>query len=182
MLISLYRPAMVSDWFLENLLVFLFIPILIFTFRRAPLSNTSYVLILVFLSLHEVGAHYKYGYVPAGEWAKPLLHTQRNHFDRLVHFSFGLLLTYPIREILLRKAGLRGFWSYYLPVDAIVALSAIYEMLEAGVGVLISPDAAESFVGMQGDIWDSHKDMGMALCGSVIAISFLAWNRRSEKL
>src|SRR5690242_1043360 len=89
---SAYRPIMVEDWWLENGLVFLAVGFLIATYRWMVFSELSYLLILVFLSLHEWGAHYRYALDPLGEWTRHVFHTTRNDYDRLVHFSFGALL------------------------------------------------------------------------------------------
>jgi len=169
-LISAYRPERVFDWGLENVLVTCCLATLILTYDRFPLSDLSYVLILVFLSFHEWGAHYKYSDVPLGEWMKPWLHTQRNHYDRVIHFSFGLLLSYPMQEVFLRVGRVTEGWRYYLPVEATLALSAVYEMMEAGVASVVSPQRAEEFVGMQGDIFDSQKDMFNATMGAIVAM------------
>jgi putative membrane protein len=88
-----------SDWFLENLLVFATASVLIPTYRRFQLSNLSYALILVFLAFHAVGAHYTYAKVPAGFWLMDWLHLKRNHYDRVIHFAFGLLLLYPVTPL-----------------------------------------------------------------------------------
>jgi putative membrane protein len=112
-----YHPVDPKDWMLENALAAVFVLALIVSYRRFPLSNVSYTLIFVFLCLHTIGAHYTYSLVPYDGWARRLTGTtinaifgfQRNHFDRLVHFCFGLLLAYPIRELFLRIAGVRGF-------------------------------------------------------------------------
>ncbi len=105
------RPLYPRDWLLENLLVFIYSALLLATYRRFAFSNLSYALFTVFLSLHLVGAHYTYAEVPLGLWMRDALELSRNHYDRLVHFSFGLLIAYPFREILLRAAGLRRSWS-----------------------------------------------------------------------
>jgi putative membrane protein len=96
--ISAFRPESVYDWFLENTLVFGLLAALTFTYKRLTLSTLSYLLLLVFLSVHEWGAHYKYSDVPLGEWMKPWLHTQRNDYDRVIHFSYGLLCAYPMHR------------------------------------------------------------------------------------
>jgi putative membrane protein len=101
---------------------------------------------------------------------KPWLHTQRNHYDRVIHFSFGLLLSYPMQEVFLRKGRVTEGWRYYLPVEATLALSAVYEMMEAGVASVVSPQRGEEFVGMQGDIFDSQKDMFNATMGAIVAM------------
>src|SRR5262245_4975689 len=92
-------PVDRRDWLLENFLVVVFTGLLVTTYRRFPLSDVSYVLITIFLTLHSIGAHYTYAQVPAGDWAKAAFHLTRNHYDRVVHFSFGLMLAYPAREI-----------------------------------------------------------------------------------
>lgn len=174
-LLAAYRPDTVFDWALENALVFCLVPVLILTYRYFNFSGLSYLLIFIYLSIHEFGAHYKYSDVPLGEWLKPILHTQRNHYDRIAHFSFGLLLAYPMREIAMRALGVTGRWLYYLPVECTLALSAIYEILEALMANILTPQRGEEFVGMQGDMWDSQEDMFMAALGSVVAVLIIAW-------
>jgi putative membrane protein len=173
--LAAYHPDTVFDWALENGLVFFSIPLLVFTYRRFSFSDLSYLLMFLFLCIHEFGAHFKYSDVPLGEWIKPLLHTQRNHYDRIAHFSFGLLLAYPMREIAMRELGVRGRWLYYLPVECTLALSAIYEMLEALMANILTPERGEEFVGMQGDMWDSQEDMFMAGLGAVVGVLIIAW-------
>ena len=174
-LLAAYRPDTVFDWALENALVFCLVPVLVLTYRYFNFSGLSYLLIFIYLSIHEFGAHYKYSDVPLGEWLKPILHTQRNHYDRIAHFSFGLLLAYPMREIAMRALGVTGRWLYYLPVECTLALSAIYEILEALMANILTPQRGEEFVGMQGDMWDSQEDMFMAALGSVVAVLIIAW-------
>jgi putative membrane protein len=169
-LLAAFRPDTVFDWALENTLVFILVPIMVLAYRKLPLSDLSYLLILMYLCVHEWGAHYKYSDVPLGEWMKGWLHTQRNHYDRVAHFSFGLLLSYPFQEVFMRSARITGMWRYYLPVEATLAFSAIYEMLEAASASVLSPQRLEEFVGMQGDVWDSQEDMLMAGLGSIVAM------------
>lgn len=177
-LISAYRPERVFDWWLENALVLSFLMVLLVTYRYLRFSDATYVCVLVYLSLHEWGAHYKYSDVPLGEWMKPWLHTQRNHYDRVIHFSFGLMLSYPMQEFFRRAGGISGRWLYYLPVEATLALSSIYEMMEAGVASVVTPQRAEEFVGMQGDIFDSQKDMFDAGLGAIAAMVIIWALRR----
>ena len=114
---------------------------------------------------------------------KPWLHTNRNMYDRVAHFSFGLLMSYPLQEMFMRKAKVAGRWRYVLPVEAILSFSAIYEMLEAGAAMVLTPERGEEFVGMQGDMWDSQEDMFMAGIGSIVAVIVLAVirHRRAAK-
>jgi putative membrane protein len=169
-LLAAIHPDTVFDWALENTMVFVFVPIVIWGYRKLPLSDLSYILMLTYLCIHEFGAHYKYSDVPLGEWMKGWLHTQRNHYDRVAHFAFGLLLSYPMQEIFMRAAKVTGTWRYYLPIECTLALSAIYEMLEAASASILTPQRLEEFVGMQGDPWDSQEDMLMAGLGSVAAM------------
>jgi putative membrane protein len=173
-----YRPDTIFDFFLENGCVAILLLFLILTYRKLPLSDLSYVLIFVYFSLHEWGAHYKYSDVPLGEWMKPWLHTKRNMYDRVAHFSFGLLMSYPLQEFFMRQVKVRNRWRYMLPVEAILSFSAIYEILEAGAAMVLTPERGEEFVGMQGDMWDSQEDMLMAGLGSVAAMIILGLLRR----
>jgi len=173
-----YRPEKAFDWWLENVAALTFLALLGISYRRLPLSDLSYVLIFVYLSLHEWGAEYKYSDVPLGEWMKPWLHTTRNHYDRIMHFSYGLLLAYPMQEWFMRVAGVTSRWRYLLPVESTLAFSACYEMAEAFAASVLTPERGEEFVGMQGDMWDSQKDMFMAGLGAVTAMIVIALIRR----
>jgi putative membrane protein len=169
-LVSAINPAIPEDWFLENLLVFFLIGLLAATYRVMPFSGLSYVLIFVFLCLHECGAHYQYSDAVPGEWIKPLLGASRNHFDRVMHFLFGLFLAYPQREVLMRKAGLSSGWAGTIAIFTTLALSAAYEIIEAIVASIVDPANAQAFLGAQGDIWDSQEDMAMCLAGACVSI------------
>jgi putative membrane protein len=179
-----YRPERVFDFFLENGAVTILLTGLIVSYRKLSLSDLSYVLIVVYLSIHEWGAHYKYSDVPLGEWMKPWLHTSRNMYDRVAHFSFGLMLSYPMQEVFMRSVGVTSRWRYMLPVEATLSFSAIYEMMEAGAASVLSPQRGEEFVGMQGDMWDSQEDMFMAGLGSLVAMLVVAAvrHRRAARL
>src|SRR5215831_10916513 len=124
---SAIRPVMPEDWWVENGLVFLAIAALIGTYKWLPFSDLSYLLIFVYLSLHEWGAHSRYAFVPMGEWMRNLFHTTRNDYDRVVHFAFGLFMAYPQREILMRKAKLHAGWAAFLSVWLILGYGAFYE-------------------------------------------------------
>jgi putative membrane protein len=172
-IITAIRPLDRSDWLIENLLVFAAVPVLILTYRRLPLSDRSYLLLAMFLTLHAIGAHYTYAKVPLGDWMRQALDWDRNHFDRLVHFAFGLLLLAPIREVLTRTVQARGFWSYALPCTVIVSCSGLFEIVEAIVAQIVSPELGAAYLGTQGDEWDAQKDMGVAVAGAAAAILLL---------
>ncbi|PYP15254.1 MAG: DUF2238 domain-containing protein [Gemmatimonadetes bacterium] len=177
-IVTAIRPLDRHDWFLENLLVFAVMAILIGTYRAFPLSDLSYLLITVFLTLHAIGAHYTYSEVPFGFWMQRTFGFTRNPFDRVVHLSFGLLLAYPIREVFLRVANARGFWAYYLPLDVTLAFSALYEIMEMVVATMVAPGTGDAWLGTQGDVWDPQKDMGLAAVGALLCMCLTALIRR----
>lgn len=171
-----------TTWVLENTLPLLFIVAMFATYKRLLFSRLSYTLIFIFLCLHTIGAHYTYSNVPYDQWFITLTGTslnetmgwERNHFDRLVHFSYGLLLAYPIREVFLRVADVRGFWGYFLPLDVTMSTSMIYELVEWGAAVTFGGDTGINFLGSQGDVWDAHRDMALATLGAIISMSVAA--------
>jgi putative membrane protein len=159
-----------GDWLLENVLVFVYAILLIATYPRFRFSNLSYGLFGLFLSLHLVGAHYTYSETPFGFWLQETFDLSRNHYDRIVHFSFGLLIAYPFREFLLRVTGMRVGWSYLFAVVTVLAFSSFYEALEGAAAVVVSPELGMAFLGTQGDIWDAQKDTALAFVGSIAAM------------
>lgn len=173
-------PVDRDDWLLENILAVTAVAVLIVTARRFQFSDLSYVLITVFLTVHAVGAHYTYAKVPFGFWLQDFVNAGRNPFDRLVHLSYGLLLAYPIREVLVRLVGVRGAWSYVLPVSATLAQSALFELIEAVAATMVSPELGAAYLGTQGDEWDAQKDMAAALTGAIlmmlITLAGSKWN------
>ncbi|MEO8064247.1 MAG: DUF2238 domain-containing protein [Pseudomonadota bacterium] len=175
------KPLDFSDWLLENFLVLLGLGLLVWSYKRFPLSRVSYTCIFVFMMLHALGAHYTYAKVPYQEWF-PALAGGRNHFDRLVHLSYGLLLTYPIREMFLRIGNVRGFWGYFLPLDLTMSTSMLYELVEWGAAEYFGGDLGMAYLGTQGDVWDAHKDMALASLGALIAMVVTALvNRQLQR-
>jgi putative membrane protein len=172
------RPA----WLLENALAIVAIAALVGLHRRLLFSRVSYTLILLFLCLHELGAHYTYSEVPYDAWFRKLtgrslnevLGWKRNNFDRVVHFCYGLLLAYPVREIFLRVVNVRGFWGYFLPLDLTMSTSMVFELLEWAVAAVFGGGLGQTYLGTQGDEWDAHKDMALASLGALIAMSATA--------
>jgi putative membrane protein len=166
-------PVDRGDWLLENLLALSAVVLLLATYRLFQFSTMSYVLITAFMTLHAIGAHYTYAEVPFGFWLQHAFELSRNPFDRLVHFGYGFLLVFPLRELLIRLAGLQGFWSYYLPVSGILAQSGLFELTEAAVAQTVSPELGTAYLGTQGDEWDAQKDMMAALTGAVMMASLI---------
>lgn len=172
------RPA----WALENALVVLFVLVLFGSYRVFPLSRVSYTLIFVFLCLHEIGAHYTYARVPYDAWFTSLfgfslnqaIGAERNHFDRAIHFSYGMLIAYPVREVFIRIGNVRGFWAYFLPLDLTMSTSMLFELFEWIVAELFGGDLGPTYLGTQGDVWDAHKDMALASLGALLVMCLTA--------
>ena len=168
------NPTFPHDWLLENYLVFIFVPIILLAGRYFKLSKTSYTLITIFMILHVIGSHYTYAEVPFGFSLQDWMGATRNMYDRLVHFSFGLLIAYPLREVFMRVGHAKGFWSYWWPLDITLAFSALYEIIEWRAAANIDPAAGLAFLGSQGDVWDAQKDMGVAGLGALVAMIIVA--------
>ena len=172
-----YRP----QWWLENYLVFAFILFLVLSYNKLQLSDLSYLLITIFLLLHNIGAHYGYSSVPIGFTLRDTFSLVRNPYDRIVHFLFGILFAYPIYELLKRYSSQKGKWLYILPINFIISLSAIYEIIEAVVAWTFPPEQYNPFVGLQGDIWDGYKDMLLVSTGGMISTSIIWLTEKLRK-
>lgn len=173
-----FEPYDRKDWLLENVLVAMFLLVLLLTAKNFPLSRISYTLIFIFLAIHEIGSHYTYSEVPYDAWFSSAFGTtfnelvgwERNNFDRIVHFLYGLLLAYPIREVYFRVARADGFWGYFLPLDFAMSTSMLYELIEWGAAEFFGGELGVAYLGTQGDVWDAHKDMLLASIGALIAM------------
>ncbi|PCJ61642.1 MAG: hypothetical protein COA65_01450 [Rhodospirillaceae bacterium] len=169
-LVGAIAPVNRFDWFLENLLVFVAVGLLGYFYRTRPLSDLSYTLVALFLMLHTVGSHYTYAMVPPGFWLQDALTLERNPFDRIIHFSFGVLSFYPVREVLFRYAGAGLYLSAFVAFTIIATSSVVYEIIEWIVAVLVSPEAAMVYLGTQGDAFDAQKDSALAIAGVFFAL------------
>jgi len=161
------------DWLLENLLVFIYGALLVLTYQRFTFSNLSYGLFTLFMTLHLTGAHYTYAETPFGFWLMEWLDLSRNHFDRLVHFAYGLLCAHPLYELLRRLAHTSRRWSGFFTVTMVIGFSGFYEVIEMLVAMVVSPELGQAYLGTQGDNWDAQKDMGLALLGAIIAVAII---------
>jgi putative membrane protein len=177
-------------WALENLLTVVFAATLAMTRNRLPFSRVSNLCFFVFLLLHSVGAHYTYAEVPYDDaiarvtgWSpQETFGWERNNYDRLVHFAFGLLLAYPTREVVLRMANARGFWGYFVPFMSVVAGSSVFELLEWFAAALFGGALGMTYLGTQGDEWDAQKDVALATLGALVAMTATAMvNRRLQR-
>jgi putative membrane protein len=168
------NPVDRIDWLLENALLIIFIAALAILYRTFALSNIAYLLITLFFILHAIGAHYTYQNTPVDVWIKKIFLTKRAIYDRIVHFSFGLFIAYPILETVVRVMKLRNVWSYAVTFAVILASSALFEIVEMLVALLAGP-LGEEYLGLQGDPLDTQKDMAMTLIGSLLFIGLISW-------
>lgn len=166
-------------WALEVAPVFIALPLLWATGRRAPLTTLLYVVIFLHALVLILGGTYTYARVPLGFWMADWFDLQRNPYDKIGHFFQGFVPALVAREILLRGHHVRGRRMLaFLVVCVVLAISATYELIEWGVAVAIGQDA-DAFLGTQGDPWDTQSDMGMALIGSLVALTgFARWQDR----
>jgi putative membrane protein len=150
--------------------------------NRLQINRSSYTLIIAFMTLHVLGARYLYSYVPYDDWSERLFGLNityhfgftRNHYDRLVHLCFGLLLVVPAWQFARRIVGLNGRWSAAFAMMGILSAGAVYEVFEWLGAMVMAPDWAESYNGQQGDIWDAQWDMALAAGGAVIGLALIS--------
>ncbi|RIE05292.1 DUF2238 domain-containing protein [Cohnella faecalis] len=175
-------PTKRNQWAADSAPLAVIILTLVFTYKRYRFTNLSYFVMFVFFCLHTYAAHYTYEGTPFDHWLKSSFHTKRSYYDRVVHLFFGLLCSIPFLEILKCKAKLRGFWSYFLTVVAVLGFSAAFEILEMLAALAAGKGGEAKFVGMQGDIFDTQKDMALGLLGGAATMGIAAWiNRRKKK-
>jgi len=173
-------PRFRQDWLLENLLVFGAAPWLLHRWRTAPFSDFAWAALFAFFMLHALGAHYTYSEVPYDAWwsavfGQPLdgsaTGAARNHFDRVVHFCYGLLVAPAAVDLLGRAVRPRGLWRWLLPWTFLCSHSVIYELIEWAAAMLFGGDLGVAYLGTQGDVWDAQKDMALATLGAAIGVS-----------
>lgn len=161
-------------WFLEILPILIGLPILIATKKTFPLTPLLYLLLFVHAVILIVGGHYTYAEVPFGEWMKMAFGFTRNNYDRLGHFAQGFIPAILVREFLLRRTPLQKSKTLVVLVLCVcLAISASYELFEAFVA-LVTGQAADAFLGSQGDVWDTQWDMCLALIGAATALALLS--------
>jgi putative membrane protein len=173
---SAIAPHHWMDWALENALTVVAVPLFAWSHRYRHYSNRAWVQATLFLVLHTVGSHYTYSEVPAGDWVRDAFGLARNHYDRLVHFAFGLLLLRPLREAIIPDPRpLPPLTLAYIGVSGVAAWSAVYELIEWFVARTADPSAGTAYLGTQGDEWDAQKDMALAIGGALLAAAWDLW-------
>lgn len=165
------NPKYPQDWLIENVLIVIFFPFLLWMDKKHHYSLLSMIFLLVFTSLHSLGSHYTYAEMEHFNVITEFFGFERNHFDRLVHFLFGLLVFRVLFEMIspavtTAKAALFFTWTL------IASISALYEMLEWLAAIILHPELGMAFLGTQGDVWDAHKDSALAMLGALINMLF----------
>jgi len=168
------------NWLLENTLTLPFIILLYYLYRWHHFSTWSVTFIFIFLMLHVYGSQHTYSENPFGFWLKDMLHLQRNHFDRVVHFGFGFLLAFPMHEICQTKFRIPVWLTYLVPLILTLSLGALYEIVEWIVADIFFPTQGSAFLGMQGDMWDAQKDMALAVLGAILVLLLAFLFRRNK--
>jgi len=183
-----YDPVYPEDWMIENILTVLFLIFYGFCPTLKNLSIPSQIFLFFFLTLHIIGSKYAYSNMPLFEYFQGIFDLERNHYDRVVHFSFGFLLSIPIYEFLIMKEKTTpSYFQKLFAINLIVSLSALFELIEWQAAEILAPELGGAYLGMQGDIWDAQKDMALAMLGSVLSIALLYlyetfFSKRSGKI
>jgi putative membrane protein len=174
LILSGLRPYDRATWLMEVAPILLAAPVLIWTYRRFPLSSLLYVLIFLHAVILLVGGAYTYARVPVGFWVQHALDLSRNPYDKLGHFAQGFVPALIARELFLRRRIVTSKgWSAFLAICVAMTISAVYELVEWGAAVALG-QGADQFLGTQGDPWDTQSDMGMALVGASVALLLLS--------
>jgi len=168
----------IANWLLENALVFLFLGFLGITYRKYQFSDVRYLLICIYLCLHVYGSKYTYAENPFGYWLQDEFNMARNHYDRIVHFSFGFLLAYPMREFFLKWLKYPRWVAWMLPIEITMSISAVYELVEWAVADVFFKAQGAAYLGTQGDVWDAQKDIFLAFSGAIIATTIVSAIKR----
>ncbi len=180
---SAWRPADPVTWILEVLPAVVALLVLALTRQRFPLTPMVYLLLLVHCVILLVGGHYTYAEVPLFDYLRDLTGGTRNNFDKLGHFAQGFVPALVARELIIRLQLINGVaWRNFFILCFCLAVSAFYELIEWWVA-LLSEEAAESFLGTQGYVWDTQSDMAWALFGASLALLSLGrWHDRQLEL
>lgn len=171
---SAFNPHDYPTWVAEVMPVLIVLPLLGFTYNKFCLTDILYVLIAIHAVILIVGGHYTYARVPIGNWIRDWLDAERNSYDGLGHFVQGFVPAMVARELLIRTSPLKpGKWFYTLIFLGCMGISAIYELIEWITAELAGGGAVE-FLGTQGDVWDTQKDMALCGVGAVCALVLLS--------
>lgn len=188
LIITCIHPIYPDEMFLQHSVTILVALFLIYSTIRNNQSNKSFVLIVLFMLFHIIGARWIYSFTPYDQWIKSITDFSineyfgfhRNQYDRLIHFLFGFLIFIPVREIYSRQYGFPEKFLNHVSVLFIMAMSMIYEIFEWTISIFLSPQDAEAYNGQQGDFWDAQKDMALALLGALLMTLIIRLFRKKK--
>lgn len=174
LLISAINPHDYFTWILEVFPGMIGFIVLALTYKRFQFTYLTYVVILLHCYVLFIGGHYTYAQVPAFNWLRDILHQSRNNFDKLGHFFQGFVPAMITRELFIRFNVIqKRNWIAFLTVCVCGTISLLYELLEWLVSVT-SGSSGDSFLGTQGDVWDTQSDMLFALIGATCMVLLFA--------
>jgi putative membrane protein len=188
--LSLISPPYPRNQLLQHGPTVVALALLAVAARKDWWTTGAFACIIAFLWLHILGARYIYSFVPYDQWASNLFGTsvsewfgwQRNHYDRLVHFCFGILCMIPAFQLAVRSGKMTRAYAVVFALFATMTISACYEVFEWLLTMIVSPEDAAAYNGQQGDYWDAQKDMALVLSGAVLSIPIiLMCSRKREK-
>lgn len=179
---SLIGTTDISNWLLENILVFAFLAFLIGTYKKFQFSDLTYLLLCIYLCLHVYGSKYTYADNLFGFWLQEALDLGRNHYDRIVHFCFGFLLAYPMREMFLKWLKFPSWVAWLLPIEIVLSVSGFYEIIEWLVADIFFAAQGDAYLGTQGDVWDAQKDIALATVGAILATTIVSFIKKTLKI
>lgn len=170
-IIMAINPKYPADWLLENVLIFILFPIIFFMDKKYNYTLLSIIFLFIFSSFHSLGAHYTYAEMEYFDVFTKFFGFQRNNFDRLVHFLFGLLVFRILFEMIMNRQ-INTKNTLFFTFTIIVSISTFYELFEWLVTDIFYPELGMAFLGIQGDVWDAHKDIFAAIMGAFVNILF----------
>lgn len=181
-ILSAINPHDYLTWIMEVSPAMIGFTLIAYHWKNFRLSRFLLILICIHSLILFIGGHYTYAEVPAGFWVRDALGLARNHYDRLGHFFQGFVPAFLARELLLRNQVVKkdDWWFKYIVISICLGFSGFYELIEFAAAMILG-GSAESFLGTQGDIWDTQKDMLFALIGSIVALLFAGFHDRSMK-
>lgn len=173
------NPWYPRDWFLESILSLIAVPVLVLTYRKFRFSNTSYTLILLFMTLQAIGSHFTYAEVPI-DFISNILGFTRNNYDRFVHLMFGVLWYLPILEVYKKITKAKDcFFTFLMPAAIIVSLGAIFEVIEWLAAIIVEPELGIAYLGTQGDQWDTQKDLMLKVVSSFFMTLLFTFRKKN---
>ena len=173
---------------LNNVGTLFLLGLMIIDIFKNVLSKIGFWGLFLFSIFHSIGSTWLYSFVPYNDWFISIMaididayfEFSRNHYDRFVHFSFGLLLMGATRDLIISKYKFNERQALLVAFLGIQMFSMVYELFEWGIAVSLSEGMAESYNGQQGDLWDAHKDMGLAMLGSLLAWIFFRFEEKKK--